>query len=332
MFSEIPLIGLGYSVNHTGGKGIGNQLANSLSKTIVEFVKLGITDPMMFELSGLFERGIGADRISDMTIHILLSELEQFSCRVAESLKLPKAPHPTLICGQYFEGLPCYSTYGILLIPQDILTSLPLAYSWTSSESITIHNNKLRENVNKMIGQSWSHSPTWKEVVSKKDILKRLVLEKPELMKDLLDRYKAKSAKPYDFESDPKDEFRWHDSARDHAKRFPLNLKNLENESNEKIMNIICEHFSRLVRNGLYINFYKESGDLNSERVGQLILLELLEHYVEQSNFAVQYDRKNGIINLCNHSSSSKNRIILKYTSTQGISEYYEKQRIFSIL
>lgn len=325
VFSEIPLAGLGYSIHHAGGKGIGNQLANNLSETVVELGKVGILDPIIFELSGLFEKGIGADRISDMIIHILLPELAQFSCRVAESLNLPKASSPTLIAGEYFNGLPCYSTQGILLVPQDILTSLPLAYSWTNADFIITHNAKLREYVNKKIKKAWTDTPTWKDVISKKHILKELILEKPELMKDLLNKYKAKSASPYNFKDDPKGEFRWHDCAREYANRFPLNFRDLRTESNEQIVNIIGNHFSKLVRDGLSIEFYKKSGEPNSEKIGQLILLELLENYIEGSCFSATYNLKQNTINLYNQELRSVIKILFKYTSTRGLIKFYEE-------
>ncbi|MBD2683085.1 MULTISPECIES: hypothetical protein [Nostoc] len=325
IFSEIPVAGLGYSINHAGGKGIGSQLSNNLSKTVVELAKLGIIDPIIFELSGLFEKNIGADRISDMTIHILLSELAQFSSRVAESLKLPKAAKPTLIAGKYFYGLPCYSSQGILLVPQDILTALPLAYSWTSADVITTHNQELRGYINTKIKKSWKASPTWKDVALKKKDLRKHILEQPELMKNLIDKYKGKSAIAYNFKSDPDEVFRWHESAREYANKYPLNLKDFESESNEKIVEIICEHFSKLVKGGLCVEFYKKSGEPNNEKVGQLILLELLENYIQRSSFKLTFDLKNDTINLSNQNFFGEISIILKYTSTRNIVKEYEE-------
>lgn len=161
--------------------------------------------------------------------------------------------------------------------------------------------------------------------VKKKDIVKKLILEEPELMKDLLDKYKAKSAYPYNFKSDPNGEFRWHNSAREYANKFPLTLRDFESESNEKIVDIICQHFSNLVRKGLCVEFYKESIEPNSEKIGQLILLELLDNYIEGSSFKVTYNLKNGTINLSNLSFASEINILLKYTSTPGLIEYYEE-------
>jgi hypothetical protein len=90
LFAETPLAGLGYSINHNGGKGIGNKLASNLTETIIEIVRLGIIDPAIFEMAGFFEPGIGADRISDMIIHILLSNIALFSSRIARSLGSPE--------------------------------------------------------------------------------------------------------------------------------------------------------------------------------------------------------------------------------------------------
>lgn len=262
-----------------------------------------------------------------MIIHILLPEFAQFSCQVAESLNLPKAPNSTRIGDSYFDGLPCYLTQGILLVPQDILTSLPLAYSWTQMDYITIHNQELRKYVNRMIGKSWSYSPAWHDFKSKKDILKSLIFEHPELLKDLLERYKGKSAKSYNFKNDPEGKFSWHDSVRKYANQFPLDIRDLKNQSDEEILNIILKHFSKLVKEGLCFEFYKESGEPNSEKVGQLILLELLECSVDGSDFSVKYNSQDGSIDLYRrsfHSETILSKIILKYTSTRGISKYYE--------
>ncbi|MBA3922777.1 MAG: hypothetical protein H0X31_14205 [Nostocaceae cyanobacterium] len=323
LFSEIPLAGLGYAINNTGGKGIGVQLSASLAKTAVELAKAGIIDPMIFELSGLFERGIGADRISDMTIHIVLPELAQFSYRVAKSLKLPLAPNPTPISGRLY-NLPCYLSQGVLLVPEDILTPIPLAYSWTDVDTITVHNEKLREYINKMINKSWRHYPTWKEVSKKKEILKMMVLDNPEIMRELLSKYKSKSAKSYNFENDPEGEFRWHDNTRNYAKEFPLNLQGMGENINEQIIDVMCKHFSILVKRGLCTEFYKESGQPNSERRGQLVLLELLENYTKGSHLEVSYDSKTGIIKLYKLSPYQEFKILLKYLCTRGLCEYYD--------
>src|SRR6266850_7931208 len=87
-FEELPSIGLGYSQKGTGGKAIGPGLAEQLLVTAHAIVKAGIKDPVIFELVGLFEEGIGADRISDMCGAIILPDLVEFSAIVARKLKI----------------------------------------------------------------------------------------------------------------------------------------------------------------------------------------------------------------------------------------------------
>jgi len=317
-FAEIPVTGLGYSINTNVGKGIGDGLARKLLKNAIEIAELGILDSIFFELIGLLIEGFGADRISDMTIHILHHELVQFSCRIAESLNLPKASN----------GLPYFLGKEFLLVPQDILTKLPLAEkgSWTDADAIAIHNQQLREAVNKKIGKSLS---TWNEIIKQKSL--HLIHDPQigrELMEDLFAIYRSKSAKPYDFEKDPEGEFRWHDRSRYYCKLFPLNLNDQQDKSNEIIIDCLIKVFSNSVRNcstknDLCFEFYQESGKPNDEKLGQLILLESIENYIKGSCLSVEYDAKTGFIKLSNKSQES--RIILKYLSKKGVVEYYEK-------
>ena len=67
-FPELPLAGLGYSTGNNDGKGIGDGIANDLLYNIKDFVKVGIVDPVIFQLAEIFVDNIGADRISDMII------------------------------------------------------------------------------------------------------------------------------------------------------------------------------------------------------------------------------------------------------------------------
>ena len=70
-FKETHNSGLGYSAYGTHGTGISGMLSRQLAQNAVEIVRIGIEDPAIFTLLPIFEEGIGADRISDMTITIL---------------------------------------------------------------------------------------------------------------------------------------------------------------------------------------------------------------------------------------------------------------------
>ena len=56
--------------------------------TTKELVAVGIKDPVIFELIGLFEEGVGADRISDMAISIIFNDIVKYTQRVAKELNI----------------------------------------------------------------------------------------------------------------------------------------------------------------------------------------------------------------------------------------------------
>lgn len=326
-FPEIPLTGLGYSINSSSGKGIGVILAEKLSSTVIEIVKKGIEDPIIFELAGVFEKNFGSDRISDMIFCILLSHLVQFSCRIAEQLNLPIV-RSTIINGHERNNLPSYLNKGILLVPEDILTSLPVARSWTDRDLVTIHNHELRKYVNKKITKYTYLNASYKQIVKSKTVFRDIVLQNPVIMSDFISKYKAKTPIPYDFKNDPNDEFKWHDIARDYAKRFPLKITDSSGKgflNNEEIVEKICVHFRDLVNLGLDGAFYRQSREPKEEEKGQLILLELIEQYLKGSPLSVKYAPKEKVINLCHPNSYIAYRIILKFTSTPGINRIYDE-------
>lgn len=63
-FTELSGTCFGYSQNGTGGNAIGSVLRKSILNTLKELMVEGETDPVLFELLGVFQEGIGCDRVS----------------------------------------------------------------------------------------------------------------------------------------------------------------------------------------------------------------------------------------------------------------------------
>lgn len=82
-FRELRCVSIGYGVSRGDGNAIGPILGARLLDTASEIVAMGIVDPNVFELIGLFEEGFGADRLSDMTLVIIKDDLFAFSARIA---------------------------------------------------------------------------------------------------------------------------------------------------------------------------------------------------------------------------------------------------------
>ena len=92
-FPEIGGLSIGYASKGTSGSGMGPKLRAQLLETARQVVSAGVEDPAMFELVGIFEDGIGADRISDMIAKIISKDLIRFTQRVCSDCGIPMEAH-----------------------------------------------------------------------------------------------------------------------------------------------------------------------------------------------------------------------------------------------
>jgi len=221
-FEEDQKIKLGYSKKRASGSGIGPQLAARLATTAREIVQAGIKDPVIFELVGLIEEGIGADRISDMTIRIIRPDLLAFSQRLGaklggETVRLKYHGIPY--------DLPKDTETGkaVVLLPREILRDLPVAQDWSDVDIVASHNSGLRRRVNRIIGR------TWKDATQRvgKSTLRDQILRNPDLLSDLIEQYRGKHPTPYDFTNDPLGLDTWYDVGSSFAGKHPLDLREL---------------------------------------------------------------------------------------------------------
>ncbi|MEG4404903.1 hypothetical protein [Microcoleus sp. MON2_D5] len=310
-FPELPLAGLGYSNKNNEGKGIGDGIANDLLTNIKDFVKVGIVDPAIFQLADIFVDNIGADRISDMIIYILLPQLVKFTRRIAEQLNLPKSLSRIINNVDCFD-LPYYSNKLILLVPEDILRLLPTPENGLKENYI---NDEIRFYLNLRMRKLFlTHSS--------KCSLKQVLLESPKMMTNMIKEYKSKLVIPYDFTKDPENLFNWHEVARFYSNHpeYPLNIKDeilINYPYNKKFLETIGVYFSQLVTKELYKEFYDEKGVAKKEKIGVDILLQILEYNLQDISSSVKYSHDDKAIKIGYYS------IILKFTSTRGICQKF---------
>jgi hypothetical protein len=202
-FREMPGIALGYSSASTQGGGIGTDLAASIVQTAKEIIDAGVEDPIIFEIVGLFEKGIGPDRISDMTCRILGEKIYEFSERVfSQFAHVPKQQFP--FKGRSF-ALPenPYRRQPVLLVPSTILDDLPLAVDYDGIDTVCAFNEALRDRLNALLGANWvSQAKKYNKAE-----LKRFLIGRPDLLKELVSSYHKVKRTSYDFTSDVLGEF-----------------------------------------------------------------------------------------------------------------------------
>jgi hypothetical protein len=336
VFRELPFAALGYSKVGTGGSGIGPGIAKQLVATAAEIVEAGIKEPDIFELVGLFEENIGADRVSDMIVFIILPDILKYTRRVAENLGVDTTIFKAR--GEEFE-LPSIIEVTtarkirrrpIVFLPKEILRTLPVAYDWDDIDYVSAHNREVRQRINHLIGD------TWKQATSRrvsKEQLRRVLLRNPEALRDLLSQYRKKPAERYDFDRDPDGELIWDEIAREYAKRFPLELDVERRVTADKVKEVvaaICEHFRKLVEdNGMFAAFYDDSGKRRHERFAQLLFFTVADIYCASNNLDLSRESNAGrgpVDFKVSRGYGAKINVEVKYSSNSKLIDGYTKQ------
>lgn len=327
-FKENASIGLGYCTSHKGGTAIGSGIAEKLATTVTTIIKAGIKDPTIFELVGLFEEGVGADRISDMTGRIILPELLAFTDRVSNQLGISNLKKYSFRYNSF--SVP-FCKKHLILVPSEILSPLPVAYDWSDIDYVCSHNVELRYRVNQIIGDTWKQA-TNKNRVSKKD-LKAVILENPEILRDLISQYGSKKPKYYDFDKDPFGELIWYDISKQFTSRYGLDLTRFKDLTETNVYNTIIalvEKFKDLVENnGLCQLFYDDRNKLRHERFPQLLFYGIADSYCQSNNLDINREPNAGRGSVDFKFSRGYNirvNVEIKYSSNSNIINGYQKQ------
>lgn len=321
-FNETASVALGYSDNSASGSGIGANLAKNISETARAIINAGVKDPEIFELIGLFEEGIGADRISDMTIKILEEDFKSYSQRVAKELRIKT---------KKFQGfnLPFDPETGkpIILVPKKLLRDLPIAQSWDEIDYVCKYNAQLRATMNSIIGDSWKDAKK-----KKKSDLKEIILRKPEVLSDLIKQYREKPKSSYDFESDPAGEVLWATFAQK-AKNFPLDLlafkkKLLSCDELLQVVKLICDQFAKLIESNGWNEFLYNGKKIRNERFPQKLFFGVADAYCEANDLDITRESNGGIGALDFKVSGGKVKVAveIKYSKNGNLINGYEVQ------
>lgn len=284
VFKEIGAFGLGYSSKGISGSGIGKTFANQLIRTLKEIYDAGVTEPELFELLGLFQEGVGADRISDMTCRILVKRFASFSERVLAESGF-KGKKTKWRFGEYtLPSHPEKSNFPILVSPKEFLRDLPVAHDFSDIDWVCAENDELRTKLNNVLGSNW-----------RKDIrelgkgqLKSFFIKNPEILEDIISTFKAQPVKRYDFEKDPSGEYIWRQKAQQFAADFPLALILPDNPQHKDVCQVveqICDKFKENIeQNGLWEALYNDSKKPRKERIAQRLFYAAADSYCDANN------------------------------------------------
>lgn len=330
VFREVPFAALGYSKGSIGGSGIGKGIASRLVGTSAEIVEAGVKEPDIFELVGLFEDNVGADRVSDMMLSIILPDVLMFSRRVAENLGVQISTFE--VRGERFE-LPVYASNHrrrpVILLPKEVLHPLPVAYDWDDIDYVCAHNREVRDRVNQIIGNTWKNAT---HNISKR-VLREALLKNPEALRDLISQYRKKPAEEYDFDRDPAGELIWDEIAREYTEQFPLDLNTgglITADNVHQIVTAMCKHFAKLVEaNGLFTVFHDDSGKLRNERFAQLLFFGISDSYCAANDLDLNREPNAGrgpVDFKVSKGYEARVNVEVKYSGNRGLLKGFTKQ------
>jgi hypothetical protein len=291
-FPEVKGICIGYSRDGTAGSGMGSGLRERLMRSAHDIIGVGIQEPDIFELAGLFEEDIGPDRISDMVAGIIKEDLIAYSerifieCGVLKPRIRPADP--------YDPPTNPFNAQPIILVPKDILRDLPLALDWEDVPIVAAQNEALRKEVNALIGSTWRSAA----LRAKKENVRKVLLQHPELLKKLIEDYRKKAAEEYDFNDDPAGQIIWHEASIAAVAEHPLTIKLAKEPSIDQLRDVvflICRQFRELIEtHGLWKLLYDRKGKPKREEAAQLLFFGVANAYCEANDVDISRESNGG--------------------------------------
>lgn len=289
-FKEVANTGLGFSKGMLG-TGISGKISEQLTQTSIEVIKEGLQDPNFFAILPFIEDGIGADRISDMTIRILLNQFRVYTQRISLDLNLPTKIFKDIEGNTYQLPVNKYNNKNLIFIPECLLCDMPLARSYDDINSVCDYNDKLRRKVAEVIGLSWKEFNS----LHKRE-LKQYILRNHSLLQMIIDDFKSLDVLPYDFRQDLLGEYIDKERIKKDVETHPLVLPHEFDKDNVMEVTLaICKQFKKLIEdNRMYNLLYNDDGKARKETATQLVFYVVADSYCRANNIDLNRECDSG--------------------------------------
>ena len=332
-FPEIKWTCLGYGGQSVSGSGSGPFTTDGLIQTAKEIVDLGVTDPDLFVAMGVFEEGVGPDRISDMATNVILPDLLKFNARILKALGMPVQPVAlTLKNGNSYKAdqpINPYEKAGtpIILVPADILRDLPIVTDWSDVADAASKNAALRHEVNRQIADIWK-----RKTLKDKARLRHWATASKQAFEMHLRLLKATNPQPYDMAGDPLGELVWRRIAETIANDEPFKLSGpakADAAHVAKVVMQIVDQFQFLIEERRHSEDLYHEGKPRPEKAAQRLFFAVASSYCKANNLDLtpEADTGNGPVDF-KLSSGYDGRVLVevKLSTNPKVLAGYEKQ------
>lgn len=279
---------LGYTEEGTDGSGGGRGYARLIARAMVEAINRGLSDLEHFEELGILEKGIGADRISDLTCNILKSKFIEYTKEVAARHSLETQTF--LVRNASYNAtakrwenarhdLPVNSANGqpILLTPERFIRDQPTlnAEAWFDY----YQHEQFRQD-------------TSYEILTNVDktLIVNTARQHAQEVRDWTELQQASApAEPYDINADPNGVYKWDAETRQFVSANPLTITPPTN--NEEFLavidNIISEFRRYIEQNRGWSLLWNDNGDEKNEEAAQLVFFGIARSHCKANNINV---------------------------------------------
>lgn len=195
-FSGLNGVNLGFS--ETGvDAGFGRVLSEKVISDAFDIVKNGSTQPEIFQLVGLFEENVAADRLSDMIATIIKPDIEAYTRRINQALQINQTHYPDVEFINEIAINP-FKNCELLYLPTEVLHELPIARCWDDIDRVISENEKIRNEVNEAVGLEWRKMCS----AEKKNYLKQHIFMDAERCAKIIEGYREEDIAPYCVDND----------------------------------------------------------------------------------------------------------------------------------
>lgn len=295
VFPEARELCLGYAINSTQGAGSSFGFSKVIASAIWDSIQAGIDKIEHFEELSIFNEGIGADRISDMTANILKSDLIAYTQKVCREKGVPLTEVRIRNSSFNFHlrvwnhdkvWLPInpFTKRAILLVPSNFIRPLPTLNAEDFWDYVCSNENEtLRNNLS-------SHL---KGKVNKKEIVK-IARGNLSLVQKYVKRRETYGSLPYDLIKDP-DNHQWYSLGKQIIKSNPLQL--LKPQNDEEILGVvdnIVENFIHFIEVQKGYDLLWVGGRPRSEAAGQRLFMGIAWAHCQVNNLDISKEENLG--------------------------------------
>jgi hypothetical protein len=281
VFHEPEEFCLGYTALGTHGAGGSWGLARQIAKAMQAAINRGINHLDHFELLGVFNAGIGPDRISDLTCTILKRHFISYTADVAaergwdtDEWEVPVGPNSSEMMTAHLPTNPVSEEeQPILLVPKRFLRRLP---TLEADEWWEWHIHRAELNIDVM------------EKVNKTEIVKE-ALKHQKAVTEWVGQQEQGPGDPYDVDADPDLVWRWDPITADWVAGNHVDLAPYRRVDRfPKLIELVIGQYRQFIENEAgWKLLWNDDGKPKHEEASQSLFRGIAKHYCNANDIVI---------------------------------------------